>query len=367
MALPSSGSISMSQIRSEFPGDSTPNQLSEFYRNGTYVKNWAAAQNIPTDGTIAYSNFRGTSASSNLNDDQIQQYIWDNKASLWRAFLRGATTTNGNTGIQTVGGQYATYKYNPHPRAGEPSGNLAFYVNTRGTINGVADFTDAQSLVYLGPTTSFVFISNSYGHSGTIVIRAWDKNNNEVPLEQIYRSSPTGSPTDGGRGEIHLLRCNTTDYTSFGYVTISGAGGTGRDTPSFGSIFMLPGAYDVWSAETVAVTNPATAPSYVTITNPPRGFTVLHGSGQDYDAGDGWFLNSSSQNAAGNPNPIESASRKYIKFNVFWYGNVTAAMLIGTGGYEDTTWKHKIGTNLFTPFGRGDRRWRLTKMYRVGN
>jgi len=353
MTIPNSN-LGMNNIRDEYGGD-RPDSVSEYYRNGAYVKNWAASQNIPTDGTIAWSSFRGQAANAGLDANQIQEYIWNNKASLWRAFQRGYS------GPRTVGGQVTTYNYNPHPRA-EPGGNLTYFLNSQGTINGVADFTSAQSLVYLGPTTTFVYLANAYGYGNTnLSIRAYDKNNNEVPLDEIYRGH-----NDGARGEVRLLRCNTTDYTSFGYVVIAG---TTRSSgyPSFGSIFMLPGAYDLWSSEVVPVRSPATSPTYVTITNPPRGFTVLVGGGLDYDNYNPWFLNNTSINASGNPTPTESASRKYIKFNVWWYGNITAAMLIGTGDYEDTTWKHRIGTTVFSPFATANQAWRLSKFYRVGD
>lgn len=59
MALPSSGTISLSMIASEF-GGSTPHSLSEYYRGGAYVVNHAGTSNIPTSGQIALSNFYGS-------------------------------------------------------------------------------------------------------------------------------------------------------------------------------------------------------------------------------------------------------------------------------------------------------------------
>ena len=52
MALPTSGSLSLSQIRGEF-GGSTPDSLSEYY---------GAAAGVPSSGTIKFSDFYGKSA-----------------------------------------------------------------------------------------------------------------------------------------------------------------------------------------------------------------------------------------------------------------------------------------------------------------
>lgn len=56
MALPSSGSISLSQIQAEF-GGSNPISLSEYYRSGAYVT--PNNTGVPTGGVISLSNFYG--------------------------------------------------------------------------------------------------------------------------------------------------------------------------------------------------------------------------------------------------------------------------------------------------------------------
>jgi len=63
MALPSSGTISLSDIYYEFPGTlddpatAPPVGLDEYYRGGTYVPYISANYGIPTSGTIAFNNF----------------------------------------------------------------------------------------------------------------------------------------------------------------------------------------------------------------------------------------------------------------------------------------------------------------------
>lgn len=61
MALPGSGSISLSQVQTEF-GGANPISLSEYYKNGSYVTSSANAPNVPTTGAISLDNFHGASA-----------------------------------------------------------------------------------------------------------------------------------------------------------------------------------------------------------------------------------------------------------------------------------------------------------------
>jgi len=58
MALPASGTLSISDIVGEF-GGSAPHSLSEYYRGGGLVPDIAVNSSIPTSGTISISNFYG--------------------------------------------------------------------------------------------------------------------------------------------------------------------------------------------------------------------------------------------------------------------------------------------------------------------
>lgn len=62
MTLPTSGPLSLSDIQTEF-GGSNPISLSEYYAGGSYVPSGTTGTNgaVPTSGTIAISNFYGTS------------------------------------------------------------------------------------------------------------------------------------------------------------------------------------------------------------------------------------------------------------------------------------------------------------------
>ncbi len=58
MPLQSSGSISLSQIASEF-GDSQPHSLSEFYAGGSAGVTSGGAPNVPSSGEISFDDFYG--------------------------------------------------------------------------------------------------------------------------------------------------------------------------------------------------------------------------------------------------------------------------------------------------------------------
>lgn len=86
MTLPSSGPLSMNQIRNEFNFGGSSN-IQSYYRGGVYVPNTPANAAIPTSGAITFSNFYGTqktsfNTTSNLTIDPV---------------------SNGYSGIHSVG------------------------------------------------------------------------------------------------------------------------------------------------------------------------------------------------------------------------------------------------------------------------
>lgn len=86
MVLPSSGSISLSQIQTEF-GGSNPISISEYYNGGIYVTHnvTAIAPNVPSSGPIKLSDFYGSAKlfdvtfSMSRNADN-QNYFYFNSA-----------------------------------------------------------------------------------------------------------------------------------------------------------------------------------------------------------------------------------------------------------------------------------------------
>jgi len=80
MAIPASGTITLTDIQTEF-GGSNPIGLSEYYRGGAYVPNTSGNATIPTSGTITFANFYNTSnvqyftISSNQTDLNLRTYV----------------------------------------------------------------------------------------------------------------------------------------------------------------------------------------------------------------------------------------------------------------------------------------------------
>lgn len=62
MPLPSSGSISLSQIQTEF-GGSNPISINEYYKGGAYVLTTDNAPNVPASGQIDFNDFWGAGKS----------------------------------------------------------------------------------------------------------------------------------------------------------------------------------------------------------------------------------------------------------------------------------------------------------------
>ncbi len=60
MTLPSSGSLSLNDIRGEFGGPSSNVAIDTYYRNGTYVYNVTKNLSIPTSGQVNVGDFYGS-------------------------------------------------------------------------------------------------------------------------------------------------------------------------------------------------------------------------------------------------------------------------------------------------------------------
>jgi hypothetical protein len=63
MPLPTSGQISIDNVRTEFGGNSVGSLLKDYYRNGGLVPNIPLNKNIPLAGRIRLSDFYGTKKS----------------------------------------------------------------------------------------------------------------------------------------------------------------------------------------------------------------------------------------------------------------------------------------------------------------
>jgi hypothetical protein len=115
LAIPGPGTpLSINTIATEF-GGTVPHSLNEYYRGGGRVPNIPANSAIPTSGTIAISNFYGSTARSTvtltISANSYNYNVFTN-ASASPAYVAGITdvVVNVNSGIlvgSTATGTYA--------------------------------------------------------------------------------------------------------------------------------------------------------------------------------------------------------------------------------------------------------------------
>ena len=63
MTLPSSGALSLNDVRGEFGGPTSNVTVGTYYRNGTYVYNVSKNLGVPTSGQIDFADWYGTEGS----------------------------------------------------------------------------------------------------------------------------------------------------------------------------------------------------------------------------------------------------------------------------------------------------------------
>ena len=100
MPLPSSGTISLNDIATEF-GGTAPHSISEYYD---------VATGVPASGTIAFSDFHGT-ANFSMGGERGVFFGGDNITSNRIQYITIASTGNGTTFGDLVynSGSYAYY------------------------------------------------------------------------------------------------------------------------------------------------------------------------------------------------------------------------------------------------------------------
>ena len=124
MALPNSGSLSLSQIQSEF-GGSNPIGLNEYYRGGSLVPNHSLTGNIAASGTISVNMFYGTQDASPVDNSfagNVANLVFSgvNKYNVNR---KGINQINGILSTNT-GGSFNDQTFS------NPNGNASFTVRT---------------------------------------------------------------------------------------------------------------------------------------------------------------------------------------------------------------------------------------------
>ena len=144
MTLPSSGTISINNLASEF-GGSSPHALSEYYRNGGLVS--SGNTNVPTSGALSLSDFYGATATT-TRDIRVQMSYTAGHG--YSAF--GVTSANSTASPQSYSGSllYSPFTiYSPVFRAG--TGYLGQNINFSFHQNEDAQ---ASSIYLYGGTSS---------------------------------------------------------------------------------------------------------------------------------------------------------------------------------------------------------------------
>jgi len=143
MALPSSGTISLNDLQTEF-GGSNPIAISEYYRGGGLVPNVALNANVPTSGQISLSNFYGAS-NSDPNPAPFD---------ITNIFLSGVNSVSGNSNQITITG------INVPITLTFATSNGYAYVNSENAEPEIY----ANIVVYVNGTLANT--SSTWGHSG---------------------------------------------------------------------------------------------------------------------------------------------------------------------------------------------------------
>jgi hypothetical protein len=241
MTLPASGTLSFSQIQTEFTG-SNPISLSEYYRTSgaSYVQNIPANSNIPTSGTISVSNFyngqgrlvatlttTGNIAYFNLADALASTIGWDRVTP-----IDVTLNISGGHKIYSVDiNRYGLVIPN------FPNGSIVT-INNSGFIAGAGGFplwlgravADGGPALYVGFSNTVI---NNYnwivGGGGAGGHPGQDTRLNEGGVDPV---SPAGV-TGGGNGGVGIviqppdLRIDWPRIYNYGVIAGGGGGGGG--------------------------------------------------------------------------------------------------------------------------------------------
>lgn len=249
MTIPSSGTIALTTIQTEF-GGSNPIGLSEYYRGGTYVPNTAQNAGIPTSGTIQLDDFYGSSSVvgllatltgsgiiyanggaapvfdtsgnvySYVQNAQIEKYTAAGALSFQKVASAGTSPGFRNAYIDASNnifvagynsGAPAIYKY-------DTSGNCTF--GTGITYTGMSGafyscVTDSSGNIY---AAGYAKVTGSY-NTNTVFIA---KFNSSGALQWGYPYSPAASASTGFGVSIGLDSSNNI-YVAGGVTVFSGS------------------------------------------------------------------------------------------------------------------------------------------------
>ncbi len=267
MALPSSGTITLAQIQTEF-GGSSPTSLSEYYRGGAYVT--SNNTNVPTSGTISLSNFYGAARlfsftiSSNQTNANLRSLAvaagWDQSAPVAATIGSGVYISSNSTGTPALtvdgsfpagvtlinsgfivgmggnGGAGANWNGNGAGAAGSAGGlalsvSVAVSINNAGTIaGGGGGGGGGQGGRYVSNPNAFQFGGGGGGGG-----RSSNAANSTGGAAGVSGAGASISSVAGGAGTVSAAGTGGAGATEPCGVTSGGSGGNGGAWGTSGS------------------------------------------------------------------------------------------------------------------------------------
>ena len=221
MALQSSGSISLSQIASEF-GDSQPHSLSEFYAGGSAGVTSGGAPNVPSSGQISFDDFYSAAnqitvtISSGATNQSVSNLFGSNFTSSVPKILvinsgveLGATNTS-NSALLVPSGMSGTLNIQNAGTISGAGGDGGSQNGGNGSGGGTALYIASSNVTVTN--TGTIRGGGGGGGGGAVGVQGGTIN----PVGSIYCFS--GAPGTGGAGG---------DGQGYDQSQSNGAGGSG--------------------------------------------------------------------------------------------------------------------------------------------
>ena len=111
MALPDSGQISISQLRTTF-GGSTPDGLAEYYRGGSNVADNAANTSVPQSGAVSLSDFYSSAGTASRDIRVWMSYLFNENGF-------GVTSQSSTAAPSSISASANAVAWQPVFRAGQ--------------------------------------------------------------------------------------------------------------------------------------------------------------------------------------------------------------------------------------------------------